>query len=147
MPAEEAALILHPLGVLHISQRALPLELKLDKVGTQKPSDVNRLSVAVTGGGLAKKDDAFEQFAPAQYQNFSDADKLSRPAFAPEPSGLNLSAAGADVRSSIMVKRIVRYEEIIIDTNFKRFQRRFRGFFAGNRVLVLADMLRQSVVH
>ena len=90
---------LHPLGVLRISQRALPLELKVDKVGTQKPNDVNRLSVAITGGGLAKKDDAFEQFAPAQFQNFSDSDKLSRPAFAPEKSGLNLSGAGADIRS------------------------------------------------
>ena len=28
-----------------------------------------------------------------------------------------------------MVKRIVRYEEIIIDSNFKRFQRRFRNYF------------------
>src|SRR6266403_2785588 len=131
MPPEEAALILHPLGVLHISQRALPLELKVDKVGTQKPNDVNRLSVVVTGGGLAKKDDAFEQFAPAQFQNFSDADKLSRPAFAPEKSGLNLSAAGADTRSSRMVKRIVRYEEIIIDSNFRRFQRSFAGYFGS----------------
>ena len=131
MPAAEAALILHPLGVLRISQRALPLELKVDKVGTQKPNDVNRLSVAITGGGLAKKDDAFEQFAPAQFQNFSDSDKLSRPAFAPEKSGLNLSAAGADIRSSAMVKRIVRYEEIIIDNNFKRFRRRFSGYFGA----------------
>ena len=131
MPAEEAALILHPLGVLQLSQRALPLELKLDKVGTQKPNDVNRLTIAVTGGGLAKKDDAFEQFAPAQFQNFSDSDKLSRPAFAPEKSGLRLSASGADTRSSVMVKRIVRYEEIIIDNNFKRFQRRFTAYFGS----------------
>ena len=128
MSATEAALILHPVGVLHISQRALPLEIKLDKVGNQKPSDVNRLSIAVTGG-LAKKDDAFEQFAPAQFQNFSDADKLSKPAFAPERSGVDLSASGADLRSSVMVKRVVRYEEIIIDSNFKRFQRRFRDYF------------------
>ncbi|MCI0390505.1 MAG: hypothetical protein MOB07_17310 [Acidobacteria bacterium] len=130
MPTAEAALILHPLGVLEISQRALPLELKLDKVGTQKPSDVNRVSIAVTGGGLTQKDNAFAQFALAQYQNFSDSEKLSLPAFAHEKSGLKLSAAGAEVRSSQMVKRIVRYEEIIIDNNFKRFQRRFRGVFS-----------------
>lgn len=130
MPTSEAALILHPLGVLEISQRALPLELKLDKVGTQKPSDVNRVSMAVTAGGLTKKDNAFAQFALAQYQNFSDSEKLSLPAFAPEKSGLKLSAAGGEVRSSQMVKRIVRYEEIIIDNNFKRFQRRFRGVFS-----------------
>ncbi len=96
MQTDEAALILHPVGVLRISQRALPLELKLDKVGTQKPSDANRLSIAVVGNGLAKKTDAFEQFAPAQFQNFADSDKLSRPAFAPEKSGLDLSAAGGD---------------------------------------------------
>ncbi|HEX8188001.1 MAG TPA: DUF6603 domain-containing protein [Pyrinomonadaceae bacterium] len=131
MTAEESALVLHPVGVLRVSQRALPLELKLDKVGTQKPSDVNRLAVAVAGGGLAKKADAFEQFAPAQFQNFQDSQKLSSPAFEPERSGLELSAAGADLRSSVMVKRIVRYEEIIIDNNFKRFQRRFRGFFGS----------------
>jgi uncharacterized protein DUF6603 len=125
---EENPLVLHPLGVLRISQRAVPLELKLDKVGTQKPGDVNRLSVVVSGPGLEKKDDAFEQFAPAQYQNFSDSDKLSRPAFAPERSGLNLSAAGASLRSSLMIKRKVRYEEIIIDNNFKRFKRRFTHF-------------------
>ena len=125
---EEDPLVLHPLGVLRISQRAVPLGLKLDKVGSQKPGDVNRLSIGVTGVGLEKKDDAFEQFAPAQYQNFSDSDKLSRPAFAPEKSGVNLSAAGASLRSSIMFKRKVRYEEIIIDNNFKRFKRRFTGF-------------------
>jgi hypothetical protein len=128
MPESEAALILHPVGVLHISQRALPLALTLDKVGAQKPSDVNRLSVGVAGGGLAKKGDAFEQFAPAQFQNFSDTEKLSRPAFTPERSGVDLSAAGADARSAVMVRRVVRYEEIILDSNYKRFARRFRGF-------------------
>jgi hypothetical protein len=126
----DGPLVLHPLGVLRVAQRAVPLELKLDKVGTQKPSDVNRLSIAVTGGGLVRKADTLDRFAPAQFQNFADADKLSKPAFGQEKSGLDLSAAGADLRSSAMVKRIVRYEEIIIDNNFKRFARRFRGFLA-----------------
>jgi hypothetical protein len=128
MPPAEAALVLHPLGVLRVSQRAAPLEIKLDKIGSRAPADTNRMSLAVTGDGLAKKADALEPFAPAQFQNFSDSDKLSKPAFAPERAGVELSAAGADVRSSVMVKRIVRYEETIIDSNYKRFQRRFRGF-------------------
>lgn len=131
MTAGEADLILHPVGVLQISQRALPLGIKLDKVGSQTPSDVNRLSVVITGGGLTTAEDAFEQFAPAQFQNFSDSDKLSKPAFARERSGLNLSAADGALRSSVMVKRIVRYEEIIIDNNFKRFKKRFRGYFGS----------------
>jgi hypothetical protein len=134
----DGPLVLHPLGVLRISQRALPLELKLDKVGSQKPSDVNRLSIAVTGGGLERKADALERFAPAQFQDFSDADKLSRPAFSSEHSGVEVSAAGAALSSSLMVKRIVRYEEIIIDNNFKRFARRFRSFFGSLFELFLA---------
>ncbi len=60
-------------------------------------------------------------FAPAQFQELSDADKLSRPAFSQERSGLELSAAGEDVRTGGMIRRVVRYEEIIIDSNFKRF--------------------------
>ncbi len=98
MPSDEAELILHPVGVLRISQRALPLEITLDRIGDQKPSDVSRLSVELTGVGLARKSDAFEQFAPAQFQDLSDADKLSKPAFERERSGLDLSAAGSDVR-------------------------------------------------
>jgi hypothetical protein len=128
MPAEEAALLLHPVGVLHISQRTVPLEITLDRVGDQVPSDVSRLSIGLTSSGLAKRSDAFEQFAPAQFQDFADADTLSRPAFERERSGLDLSAAGGDLRSSAMVKRVVRYEEIILDTNFKRFARPVRSY-------------------
>ncbi|HYM59324.1 MAG TPA: DUF6603 domain-containing protein [Thermoanaerobaculia bacterium] len=125
------SLVLHPIGALHVSQRALPLDLTLDKVGNQKPSDVNRLSIDVTGGGLVKRNNAQEQFAPAQFQNFSDSDKLSRPAYAPEDSGLDLTAAGGDALTSKMVKRIVRYEQIILDTNAKRALAKFVHFAAG----------------
>ena len=34
--------MLHPLGTLRVSQRAVPLDLKIDKVGSQKPSDANK---------------------------------------------------------------------------------------------------------
>ncbi len=128
---DDATLVLHPIGVLRITQRALPLGLTLDKVGNQKPSDVNNLSVAVTGGGLAKKDDAQEKFAPAQFQNFSDSDKLSRPAYALENAGLELTSAGADMASRRMVKRVVRYEQIILDNNEKRLSVRFFNFTAS----------------
>lgn len=128
LPADEAALVLHPLGVLRVSQRFVPLALTLDKIGNQRPGDVNHLSLAITGGGLSQVGPAQEQFAPAQFQDLSDADKLSSPAFGPQDGGIDLSASGAQLRSSRMVRRVVRYEEIIIDSNFKRFARRFVRF-------------------
>jgi hypothetical protein len=127
---ESDTLVLHPVGVLRVSQRRMPLELTLDKLGNQRPTDVNRLSLRVVSGGLAKRADAFEQFAPAQFQDMKDGEKLSRPAFAPDRAGIEISAAGADLRSSRMVKRVVRYELIILDSNFKRFARRFFQFNA-----------------
>lgn len=131
MSADEAAMILHPVGTLRVSQRRVPLAIRLDTVGNQKPSDVNKLTLRVAGGGLAKKGDVFDKFAPAQFQTFSDAEKVSKPAFADELAGFDLTASGADMRSSRMVRRNIRYEEIIIDNNFKRFQRRFVGFIGS----------------
>jgi hypothetical protein len=131
LPPAETDLVLHPVGVLRVTQRRLPLELTLDKVGNQKPNDVKRLSVAVAGGGLAKIADTFEQFAPGQFKNLKDGDKLSSPGYGDEHAGLELSAAGSQLASSRMVKRIVRYEEIILDWNFKRFRRRFARFAGG----------------
>jgi hypothetical protein len=128
---EDDSLVLHPVGTLKVSQRRVPLELTLDKIGNQKPSDVKRLSITMTAGPLVKKGDTFEKFAPAQFQNFDDSAKLSRPAYAPEKSGLEISSSGQDMASAKMVKRIVRYEEIILDSNFKRFRRRFFGFAGG----------------
>ena len=139
LPEDEAAQVLHPLGALRVTQRALPLNLKLDKVGTQKPSDVNRLSITAGGSGLVKKSDVKERFAPGQYQDMDDAQKLSRPAYGPENGGLDLSPAGKPLAASRMVKRVVRYEQIVIDTGFKRSRFMFFllagklfNFFLGN---------------
>jgi hypothetical protein len=132
LPEDEAAQVLHPIGSLRITQRALPLNLTLDKVGTQKPSDVNRLKVTVGGSGLVKKGDVKERFAPAQYQNMDDAQKLSRPAFGPENAGLDLTPAGKPLAASRMVKRVVRYEQIVIDTGFKHS--RFMFFALAGRL-------------
>jgi hypothetical protein len=140
-------LVLHPVGVLRISQKAVPLDLSIDKIGNQKTSDAKKLSVTVTSAGLDKTKDAQEQFAIAQFQNMEDASKLSRPAYEPQHGGLELSAKGQQLNSSRMVKRVIRYEEIIIDNNFKRFVRRF-SIFVGtlfNHFMAGASISKSSL--
>ncbi|MCB0575850.1 MAG: hypothetical protein KDC61_14935, partial [Saprospiraceae bacterium] len=78
----ETAQVLHPLGTLRLSQRAVPLDLKIDKVGSQKPSDANDFNLQATAG-LEKSSDIDEQFAKAQFIKLSDSDKLSQRAFDP----------------------------------------------------------------
>ena len=125
----DEGLVLHPVGTLEVSQRAVPLDLTLDKVGAQKPSDANIFSLSISGGGLASKGEKDESFAMAQFKNMSDSKKLSSPAYEPQAGGLELSVDGEQLRSGSAIKRVVRYEQIIIDSNYKRFVRSFFNFF------------------
>jgi hypothetical protein len=129
LPGDE--LVLHPLGTLEVSQNAVPLGFTLDRVGAQKPADADRFSLAAAGGGLAKKDDARRSFAPAQFRQMNDAQKLSAPPFQDELSGLKLGVAGAELRTGRAVRRSLRYEVTTIDTLYRRFVRRFETIGTG----------------
>jgi hypothetical protein len=126
--AAAETLVLHPLGSLRVSQRAVPLELAIARVGAQRPGDANRFTLAVTGGGLARTGGADERFAAAQFLDMDDAAKLSRPAFESMPGGISLAVAGQSLASAHAVMRVVRYEEAVVDTNYRRFVRRFARF-------------------
>lgn len=127
--SEEEGLILHPVGSLRISQRAVPLDITIDKFGNQSANDANYFSVTVDPGGFGKKGDTEESFAIGQFQNLKDSEKLSRPSFEPEKAGLDLAIEGEQLATSKATTRCIRYEQIIIDNNFKRFRRRFFNLF------------------
>ena len=127
----EDVLVLHPLGTLEVSQSLLPLGITLEKIGAQKPADANRFSLAVAAGPLSKKGDARRGFAPAQFRQLSDTQKLSAPAFQDEVSGLQLGVAGTDWRTGRAVKRSLRYELTTIDTLYRRFVSSFKALGAG----------------
>ena len=121
----ESDFVLHPVGTLQVSQRAIPLDLTLDKVGNQKPSDANRFALTVSSGGLAATRNLQESFAPAQFRDFDDAAKLSQQAYAPQDSGVELSVQGAAYASGTAITRIVRYDLTVIDTRLRRIRIRF----------------------
>ena len=120
LDASVASFVLHPVGTLQVSQRAIPLDLTLDKVGNQQPTDANRFSLTVTSGGLAKNRDLQDKFAPSQFKNFDDATKLSQPAFQNQDSGIELSVTGNSFASATANTRNVRYNLTIIDTTLQR---------------------------
>jgi hypothetical protein len=135
-------LVLHPAGTLTVTQRAVPLGITLDKFGSQKPDDANLFRVAVTTTGLSQRAEVKESFATAQFQDLDDDEKLTAADFEKEEAGLELAASGAQTRTSFMTKRVVRYEQIIIDTFYRRFvlvigtllSGLFAHFLAGNSV-------------
>lgn len=122
-------LVLHPVGTLQISQRFAPLNLPLDKIGNQKPSDIKKATASVATSGLTVKGPTREKFAVAQYRDMEDAAKLSAPAYEPLESGVELGAAGQPWATGPSTQRNVRYETIIVDGVFQRFQIRFFKFW------------------
>jgi hypothetical protein len=123
----DADLVLHPVGKLRVHQRVMPLNLNLDKIGNQQPSDAKRFTVEVVDGDIDKVADTRESFATAQFRNLNDAKRLSSPAYEKQDAGIELSVTGNQSRTHSAVKRVVRYEEIIIDNRFLPPIRRFVG--------------------
>ena len=123
--------VLHPVGSLKISQRAVPLDITIAKVGNQKPDDANRFDITVTTSGIEERGTVNESFAVGQYLDKSDSELLNAKSFEPMKGGVELSVAGEQYHAPVAVKRVVRYEQIIIDTNFKRFIRPFFTWFGS----------------
>jgi uncharacterized protein DUF6603 len=118
-------LVLHPVGSLKISQRSIPLGLTIDKVGNQKPVDANNFNVTVSTVGIDEKGRINESFAVGQFFTKSDSELLNAKSFEPMKGGVELSVAGEQYSAPKAVKRVVRYEEIIIDTFYKRHVKKF----------------------
>jgi hypothetical protein len=117
--ADEVGKVLHPVGTLKVSQKSVPLDLTISKVGNQKVSDANRIRLeSQPASGLQKQGDLFEQFVPAQFRDFDNAAKLSSPAYQPEHGGIELTGSGGLYATKTLIKRSTRYELILIDTNY-----------------------------
>lgn len=139
---DDTVLVLHPFGALSVSQRALPLALTLDKIGNQTPDDVNLVDItaATTGAATYPLSVSSESFAPAQFQNMNDADKLSRPSYQQLKGGVIIGAAGGP-QSSKMTDREIDYQVTIIDKEpvrptlrMKAISGLFHGFLSGAAV-------------
>ncbi len=108
----------HPVGTVAISQTVVPLGIALDRIGAQRPADGPAFAiadVAVGGDPQGTPPATEEQFAPAQYFDLSDADKLASPSFKRFASGVRVGDAER-WRTGYAAAREVRYERTYIDS-------------------------------
>ena len=113
-PAGEELLVIHPAGVLTFSQRSLPLEdYLIEKFGNKKPIAENKFKISNANSNSkpipADYQGVREQFAPGNFTELSDSEKLSRRSFEKLPSGFRLTATN-DLLVSKPVTRPVVYE-------------------------------------
>jgi hypothetical protein len=103
LPPEK--IVLHPFGVLAVSQKIVPLGYPLEKFGNKKP-DVDHFEMATVETGTEEQR---EEFAIAQFKKMSDADKLSQNSFDRLRSGLRFSTGDA-TSTGTPVQKEVNYE-------------------------------------
>lgn len=138
-------LVLHPSGSLIVQQKLLPLKVKFDKIGNQKTSDVQKISIisANSNGEPLTVNDIDENFARAQYQNLSDAEKLSKPSFEKMPGGVSLSLGAATIKNGKLARKKVKYEITIID---KEPVKRKKGLHFAQVGVLFANFLKGNSV-
>ncbi len=122
---EPGPALLHPLATPTVRQKIVPLGIPLDRVGQARPGDGDRFALAsqafLGAGGERRSvaaDSVADYFAAAQFQDLSDADKLSRPSFEPMQAGVTLG--GGSIAAGTATARTVEYEEILIDARRRR---------------------------
>lgn len=99
----DGTIIIHPFGVLGVSQKVVPLGLTINKFGNQKPAADTLFSMTYGGGGTI---DATEEFAIANFLQLSDSDKLARASFEAMKSGLLFQGGDTSVYGSYIDKDV-----------------------------------------
>ncbi len=107
----EGEIIAHPFGTLSVSQKVVPLDMTIQKFGSQPLSGDSEFSISEVnmGGSPAALSTVKEEFAPAQYFTMTDAEKLSHKDFEKYKSGASISGVN-DARTDYMVHKEVEYE-------------------------------------
>jgi len=109
-----------PFGVLTIQQRVTPLGVSIQRFGSQRPADGERFAIETVraGEGSAAEelslDPVSELFAPAQFFELEDAQKLAGKSFERYPSGVKL-ADSESFSGEYALRREVDYELVYID--------------------------------
>jgi hypothetical protein len=130
--------IVHPLGGLSISQQVVPLDVPIDRFGERKPADHQLFAITnvrVSGDPIAQADieAARDHFAPAQFFDQTDAEKLSADSFVAYNAGIALGVS-AELASSHYVRREVEYELGYRDSQRAAAVPRRRGLFQVDAV-------------
>ncbi len=112
--------VAHPFGVLTITQKVVPLNIDIQKFGNQLSSDGNRFEIEQVWVGESGDTEMLgtanvqEHFAPAQFFEKSDAQKLSSKSFECYDGGVKLTASEA-MNADYAASRAVEYELFYID--------------------------------
>jgi hypothetical protein len=114
----DLTLCVHPIGTLQVKETVVPLDLPIAKYGNSTPSDGTEFSIqSVQINSQTETIQTIEDyFAPGQFLNLSDADKLSKPSFEEMDAGVNIGSS-AILNGQDSPRTVVYQEFYIYDPN------------------------------
>ncbi len=122
----DEGLILTANGSIELNQKVVPLKVEITKFGQFNPADYNHFEVIEirVGNTVIDRGDVqylTDTFAPANFLDLKDDEKLSLPSFNEQNSGVSLE--GTDqLKTGIVADREVKYEQLIMDESVTRLQ-------------------------
>jgi hypothetical protein len=144
------ALVLHPAGSLEITEKLVPLNLPVQKLGTQRIHDGHVFAIehVLLGTAPGQIQPLREQFAPAQFVDMSDAQKLSSRSFERYDAGVQVGG-GSAVTADYCKTLELAYEVVYIPhqprkVRFRMTDRLFNAFAGANSVSASALSAAQS---
>jgi hypothetical protein len=115
-----ADVLLHPLGTLTVKQGVAPLNVEISRFGQGPPAGERRFNIS--GVSLGEQEQATtpvkDFFAPAQFFEMKDNEKLSRPSFEFMEAGVTFGSAAVTftgVASDRLEVKTIEFETWIID--------------------------------
>jgi len=110
------AVRIHPLSTLTVKQGVVPLNVPISRFGNARPvggpQEVRIQQIVVGSVSFTTPDVVRDNFAPAQFRDLSDDDKLSSPSFELLPAGVSVGSNAADCGTP--VPAAADFEDIVI---------------------------------
>jgi hypothetical protein len=112
---EDAASVLaHPLARPQVQERIVPLGLAITRFGEAVPTGGSMFTITGLRIGGAVPHEAIEDdFAPAQFFELSEEEKLARPSFERHDAGVRVK--GGLIKSAAALPKTVAYETFYVD--------------------------------
>ncbi|HKJ59060.1 MAG TPA: DUF6603 domain-containing protein, partial [Halobacteriales archaeon] len=117
----------HPLGTIAVRQQVAPLGVRLEKFGNGKPAGYDRFSIdgVAVGGDDEDYVATRERFAPAEYFERSDEEKLAGPEFERYEAGSSVENTAFDYGGrddeGLLASDPLDYETAVIDEQASLF--------------------------
>ncbi|PBQ33653.1 hypothetical protein CNR22_18345 [Sphingobacteriaceae bacterium] len=114
--------VVHPQGKLAVSQKIVPLDIDITRFGNCRPDPTGysyfslNISYDASTANILQKDPLKEYFAPNEFFNLSETDRLNSASFQKLTSGLEVKSTSTALKGGKPRRRKYNYEQIIMDS-------------------------------